>query len=52
MKKIELKIEEIELLQKLANAYYFGMFQQIGIAKNEDEEYRLRDILFSVEKKI
>jgi len=50
--KIELNKEELELLKKLANAYYFGMFQQIGVAKNEEEEYKLRDILFSIENKI
>jgi len=37
----------LELLSKLRAVYYFGLFQKLGIAKSEEEEYYYRDILFS-----
>jgi len=39
---------QVKLFKKIAQVYYFGMFQQIGLAKDDKEEYRLRDILLEL----
>lgn len=50
--KIEVTKEELELLSKLNQVYFFGLFQKLGIAKNEEEEYYWRDILNNLASKI
>ena len=49
--KIEVTREELELLNKLARVYFFGLFQKLGIAKSEKEEYRYRDALFKLSER-
>ncbi len=43
--KIEVTKEELDLLKKINRVYFFGLFQKLGIAKNESEEYYYRDLL-------
>lgn len=50
--KIELTAEEIHFIQKIYDAYFFGIFQKLGIAKNEEEEYYYRDLLENLNKKV
>jgi len=50
--KIEITEAEINFIQKIYDAYFFGMFQQMGIAKNEEEEYYYRDLLENLNKKV
>ena len=45
MKTEKLNENEKELLQNLNKIYFFGMFKQIGLAKNDQEEYKLRNTL-------
>jgi len=39
---------QVKLFKKIAQVYYFGMFKQIGLAKNDEEEYKLKDILLEL----
>jgi len=48
---IDITEQEKELISKLAGVYFFGLFQKLGIAKNEEEEYKYRDLLFSLSEK-
>jgi len=49
--KIEISKNEMILLQKIWQVYFFGLFQKLGIAKNEEEEYFYRDLLQSLSEK-
>ena len=41
--KLELEPEDLETLDYLVDNYYFGLFREI--VSNEDEEYKIRDVL-------
>ena len=43
--KVEISKEELELLKKINEVYFFGLFEKLGIAKNQEEEYYYRDLL-------
>ena len=42
---VNLKEQTINSINYIQNHYWFGMFQQIGLAQNEEHEYILRDAL-------
>ncbi len=44
--QIEIDEEAIDLIERLQQAYYNGMFKDI--AKDEDDELRLRDALSEI----
>ena len=43
--KIELTKETVSRINFIQEHYWFGMFQQIGLARDEECEYALRDAL-------
>jgi hypothetical protein len=47
---VNLNESEFEFIVKLYTKYYFGMFKQIGIAKNDTEEDYYRDQLDNIYK--
>ena len=50
--QIEIDNETVEAVLKLSRKCRFGILQQVGIAKDKDEEFQLRKAIFGVAKEI
>jgi len=48
--QIEITQEQAEQIEKLADRYYFGLFQDV--TRNEQEEYEIRDAILQLADKI
>jgi len=52
IKEVKVTKNEIDLILKLDSIYFFDLFKKLQIAKTTEEEYRLRDALATLAKKL
>ena len=52
VKEVKVTKSEIDLILKLDSIYFFDLFKKLKMAKNDEEEYRLRDALVALAKKL
>jgi len=52
MKEVSITKDEADLILKLDSVYFFDLFKKLQIAKNDEEEHKLRDALASLAEKI
>ena len=52
VKEVKVTKSEIDLILKLDSVYFFDLFKKLQIAKNDEEEYKLRDALATLAKKL
>jgi len=52
MKEVSITKDEADLILKLDSIYFFDLFKKLQIAKNDEEEYKLRDALASLVEKM